>query len=60
MASNVETILGHLGRIMGHYRWSLRHGFSHRPLCFPNVRISRQSLEVADCVVPISLVFCPS
>jgi uncharacterized protein (DUF486 family) len=39
MACYVEAILGYLGRIMGHYRWSLRHGFSYRPICLPNVRL---------------------
>ena len=38
MACYVEAILGHLGRIMGRHRWSVRHGFSHRPLRIPNVR----------------------
>lgn len=45
MARNVEAILGYLGRIVGHYRWSVRHGLSHRPICLPNVSSSLLCLE---------------
>jgi hypothetical protein len=60
MACYVEAILGYLDRIMGHHCRSIRHGFSHRPIRIPNVRLSLCLQSKADMSAPISLVFCPS